>query len=54
MHTTDLALLIAINELNDLIPIVPILSFEQVCKEVDIWFIICHLVLQRHPCLCEI
>ena len=53
-HTTDLALLIAINELNDLIPIIPILSFEQVHKEVDIWLIICHLVLWHHPCLCEI
>jgi len=53
-HTTDLALLIAINELNDLIPIVPILSFEQVCKEVNIWLIIHHLVLRHHPCLCKI
>ena len=54
VHTTDLALLIAINELNDLIPIVPILSFEQVRKEVDIWLIICHLVLWHHPYLYEI
>jgi len=54
MHTIDLALLITINKLNDLIPIVPILFFEQVCKEVNIWLIIRYLVLWCHPCLCEI